>query len=92
MALEDRATGNRERQLLTECPISWCNEDLSGKTKTSDHFYTDHLPEDFGLAPLGEIREGTAEPLFEDPTIEATETSRRKELLADGGGEEVSQR
>lgn len=83
MVLEDRATGNRERQLLTECPLSSCQADLSGKTKTSDHFWTEHRPEDFGLTPLGEIREGTATPLFRSNLPASGQSDQQ--LLADGG-------
>ncbi|MFC4449842.1 hypothetical protein [Halorussus aquaticus] len=83
MAIQDRATQRRERQLLTACPA--CGEDLSGKTKTSDHFLRDHLPEDFGLTPLGEIREGTAKPLFEDTSEISPDSAPEKRVLADGG-------
>jgi hypothetical protein len=95
MALQDRASQRRERQLITECPV--CGEDLEGRNKrTAQHFYTEHLPEDFGLTPLGEIREDTAEPLFDDPdtveapTAESSQTSTQ--LVTDGGIQEVSQR
>lgn len=67
MALRDASTGNRERLLLTRCPLDWCGEDLGdGATKTSTHFLNDHLPEDFGLSPLGEVNT-TQKPTFDDP-------------------------
>jgi hypothetical protein len=58
MAIQDAGRQRRERQQLTRCPLPWCNEDLSGKKKTSNHFYTKHTPEDFGLSPLGERSNG----------------------------------
>lgn len=62
MAIRDAATDNRERLLLTRCPLDWCNEDLTGATKTSTHFLNDHAPEDFGLSPLGEVRQTSTTP------------------------------
>jgi hypothetical protein len=90
MALQDRASQRRERQLITECPV--CGEDLEGRNKrTAQHFYTEHLPEDFGLTPLGEIREDTVEPLFDGSdsvdTPSAEGAPSNEQLVADGGTE-----
>lgn len=47
------------RPNLVECPVSGCGKDLTGETDSADHFWTDHLPEGFGLAPLGVIDPST---------------------------------
>lgn len=56
MPLEDISRG-RTGPRLVECPLPGCRADLSGATKTSHHFYSQHRPEEFGLSPLGEIRD-----------------------------------
>lgn len=64
--IRDAATGRRERLQLVRCPLDWCGEELGdGATKTSTHFLNDHLPEDFGLSPLGEVHT-TQRPLYPD--------------------------
>lgn len=69
----DTGSGGPRVQLVT-CPA--CGEPLDGDCKTSHHFLNDHLPEDFGLSPLGE----------HSPAIgSAAET----ELVADGGARHV---
>lgn len=62
------ADRDRERLQLTRCPLDWCNENLAGRdVKTSNHFLKEHLPEDFGLSPLGEVRQTSTETsLFGD--------------------------
>lgn len=40
--------------IMTECPA--CGADLSDMKHKADHFADEHLPEDFGLSPLGEVR------------------------------------
>lgn len=67
MAIRDTSNGNRERLQLTRCPLDWCGKKLGDRaTKTSTHFLHEHLPEDFGLSPLGEVNT-TQKPLFDDP-------------------------
>lgn len=84
MAIQDRANQRRERKILLECPV--CGTDLSGRTKTSDHFYTEHLPEDFGLTPLGEIRGETSALLFEDPDqLTDSDDAPTNRVQTDGG-------
>lgn len=66
MAIRDAARQRRERKQLTRCPLTSCNEDLSGKKKTSHHFLSEHTPEDFGLTPLGVINPEFVGPTFSD--------------------------
>lgn len=48
-----KSSGGSIKKSLVECPA--CGADLSGATKASAHLVNEHLPEDFGLTPLGEI-------------------------------------
>lgn len=47
-----RRRKGRDTIVMVECPV--CDQDLRDK-HVSYHFEVDHGPEDFGLAPLGEV-------------------------------------
>ncbi len=88
--LVDHQPEGRECLGLRYCPLPDCQADLTGPCKTSQHFYEEHSPEDFGLTPLGEIRADHASPTFTEsdrpgspPTARSTESEPI--LAADGG-------
>lgn len=79
MAIQDRSNepgeGHaRERLVMTECPLDDCRKDLSSRNvQTSVHFLEEHLPEDFGLTPLGERPDDVDGPVVE--SVRAAESA-----------------
>ena len=49
--------GRFDRVSLIECPAPGCDQtwEVGDSAKRSVHFFKHHLPEDFGLTPLGEV-------------------------------------